>query len=83
MQPLELRLVLCAELVRRRGDRVRVCGGRGAARQGDRCDGGFAELCFEEEAEAGEAGGGVGGAVGMRVFEAGGEIVGVRVGVLF
>ena len=49
-----------------------VCsGGCGAvAGEGDGPDGFFAELGFEEEEEAGEARGGVGGAVGVRLFEA-------------
>ena len=49
-----------------------VCGGGcgAVAGEGDGADGFFAELGLEEEEEAGEARGGVGGAVGVWLFEA-------------
>lgn len=54
--------------------------GRGRARVRDGRDGVFAELGFEEEEEAGEAGGWVGGGVGVVFFWGG--FLGVGVGVL-
>lgn len=67
----------------RRGRGRQRAQGRGCAREGEGRDGVGAELVFEDEKQAGEAGGRVGRGVGMGLFEAEGEVVfGVcRVGV--